>query len=368
MNLTPLNDFIVIHIFGSLTLLSFITFFNPLKTNKKGNLWFGLFLLFYSSFWMEEIIEYIKLPGINSLLVFVIHSVQIFTSVLFYFSVMFYAKPKFKLKKSHLIHLIVPIFYIILRVVKGLNTSNEQLRLNWALIVVILSVSVFYLALSFVKIRKHQRQILLFSSDTKGVNLNWLEYIVMQFVGVIIVVAIYNILNISSAPNILINVINLITVYLIAYNSLKQREIFPVTESRKEELAFINNDKEEQEKERKKIISDKELEQQKQKLNELMKNEKPFLDSELNLVKLAEMILLTPHQLSYVINEGYGENFFQHVNKYRVEEAKILLCDNENRTMLAVAFDSGFNSKTSFNTTFKKITEQTPSDFKRNIQ
>jgi AraC-like DNA-binding protein len=75
---------------------------------------------------------------------------------------------------------------------------------------------------------------------------------------------------------------------------------------------------------------------------------------------------ITSHQLSYVINTGFNENFFRFINQYRVEKAKeLLLLEEMNRlSILGIAFESGFNSKTSFNTTFKKFTGQTPSAFK----
>ena len=61
---------------------------------------------------------------------------------------------------------------------------------------------------------------------------------------------------------------------------------------------------------KRKIIPDSEVESLKLKLSELMKLQKPYLDSELNLIKLAELINMTPHQLSYIINTGFNENFF----------------------------------------------------------
>jgi len=98
-----------------------------------------------------------------------------------------------------------------------------------------------------------------------------------------------------------------------------------------------------------------------------MDHQKPYLDSELNLIKLAELIGITPHQLSYIVNTGFNENFFQYINTYRVEKAKELLLQEEMNklSVLGIAFESGFNSKTSFNTTFKKITGQTPTEFKK---
>ncbi len=113
-------------------------------------------------------------------------------------------------------------------------------------------------------------------------------------------------------------------------------------------------------------MSDDELLSLKNQLIELMEQQQPFLDPEINLVRLSEKLNITPHQLSYVINSGFGENFFQFINRYRVQKAKTLLLEGDQKmTMLAVAFDSGFNSKTTFNTTFKKLTTQTPTEFKK---
>jgi AraC-like DNA-binding protein len=73
--------------------------------------------------------------------------------------------------------------------------------------------------------------------------------------------------------------------------------------------------------------------------------------------------------MSYLINSGFGENFFQFINKYRVERAKELLnIDKLSKySILGIAFESGFNSKTTFNTTFKKFTNQTPSEYLKRV-
>ena len=160
------------------------------------------------------------------------------------------------------------------------------------------------------------------------------------------------------------NLSMLICIYFIAYNSLKQKEIFLLDENQRN---LIITSEEQSETKKRKIISDSELELLKTNLSELMDAKKPYLDSELSLTHLAELLNLTPHQLSYLINVGFNENFFWFVNRYRVQRVKELLLDtqNNNKTLLGIAFESGFNSKTSFNTTFKKISGQTPSEFKK---
>ena len=74
---------------------------------------------------------------------------------------------------------------------------------------------------------------------------------------------------------------------------------------------------------------------------------------------------LPPHVLSKVINEGYGRNFFDFINQLRIDELKVRLNDPRFRsyTLLSMAFEVGFNSKTAFNRSFKKLTNQTPSEY-----
>lgn len=97
-----------------------------------------------------------------------------------------------------------------------------------------------------------------------------------------------------------------------------------------------------------------------------MELEKPFLNSELKLNLLAEQLSLSANQVSQVINDITRQNFSDFINQYRIEEAKrIIINDNQNLKLIEVAYDSGFNNKTSFNTAFKKFTSYSPSEFQQ---
>jgi AraC-like DNA-binding protein len=102
------------------------------------------------------------------------------------------------------------------------------------------------------------------------------------------------------------------------------------------------------------------------RLRSALEEEHVYRDSGLTLPKLAETLEVAPHNLSEVINTRYGMNFFDLVNGYRVREVQQRLEDAAHRqfTILAIALDSGFNSKTSFNTVFKKHTGLTPSEYR----
>lgn len=98
----------------------------------------------------------------------------------------------------------------------------------------------------------------------------------------------------------------------------------------------------------------------------LMEEQQIFLKPELTLQNLADELDVPAYQVSQAINEGLGKTFYDLVNGYRIEEAKRLLLDPKmkNTKIIAVGLDSGFNSKTTFNTVFKKYTGFTPSDFR----
>lgn len=105
-------------------------------------------------------------------------------------------------------------------------------------------------------------------------------------------------------------------------------------------------------------------------LNRTMKEQRPYLEPRLSLPELAERSKIPVHTLSRVINEGFGKNFFEFVNTYRVEEFKRLATPEKlkHHTVFALALESGFNSKTTFNAAFKKITSLTPREYLNSLQ
>jgi AraC-like DNA-binding protein len=102
-------------------------------------------------------------------------------------------------------------------------------------------------------------------------------------------------------------------------------------------------------------------------LLDFMDEEKPYRDGDLTIQKLAEMLSIQVNHLSQVINEKLGQNFFDFVNAYRVKEVQKLLVDpaKKHYTILAIAEEVGFRSKSAFNAVFKKHTSMTPTEFRK---
>jgi len=116
-------------------------------------------------------------------------------------------------------------------------------------------------------------------------------------------------------------------------------------------------------------LTDERADEHSEELLLIMTEEKPYFEGDLTLQKLADRLSISPHHLSQIINDKIGQNFFDFINSYRIEEAKKLLLDprGELLTILAISEETGFNSKSSFNNAFKKYTGQTPSQFKQEM-
>lgn len=103
------------------------------------------------------------------------------------------------------------------------------------------------------------------------------------------------------------------------------------------------------------------------KLETLIKEESLYLNPNIRLRDLAKRMDMSSHHLSQLLNQHYNASFFDFINKYRVENAKELIKNHPERILIHIAFDSGFNNKTSFVNSFKKFEQTTPSRFKEDL-
>ena len=96
---------------------------------------------------------------------------------------------------------------------------------------------------------------------------------------------------------------------------------------------------------------------------------KPFLDENVSLKSLAELLAVSDKKLSAILNQHMEISFYDYINGYKVEDVimKMKEPSYNKYTLLAIAFESGFNSKTSFNRIFKKVTGLSPSAYKKQL-
>jgi len=128
---------------------------------------------------------------------------------------------------------------------------------------------------------------------------------------------------------------------------------------------FQTNRLEEAAKEKTALLNANKSDEYSMRLLAHLSEDEPFLNPDLSLRELASQIEIHPNQLSWLLNNNFGKNFNEFVNHYRVEAFKRVAKDPKNAaiTIIGLAYDCGFNSKTVFNTYFKKETGLTPKQF-----
>lgn len=357
------NSIIISFIIGGLVLLSFLHLTHTTNVNKKANIYFGIFLFMWSTFWLDEMVipeEYKE----KNIVVITLRLFQYLVPFTFYMSVKFYTNPYYKYVKKDTWFIIAPLIFFILLLCKSML---DESTFNFLYVCLFMSHSLLCTVLAYIKVKKHQKDIELFASDTASIDLRWIKYIIYSFIASALLITVYNLFFTADKLNIYINLYFLVVVYLVAHYSIKQKEIYPKGLSVNKAVINEVYPKERNDEEKMKLVDDKELATIQSAILILMEEEKPYLNNELNLLKLAEKLNITSHQLSYVLNTGFRENFFYFINKYRVKRAEELLIDPKynHLNIIAIGYESGFNSKTAFNTTFKKMTTYTPSEYKK---
>ena len=256
-----------------------------------------------------------------------------------------------------------------------------------------------YVVLTTILHRRHRRKILDEFSYTEKINLDWIQYLILGIALIWVFVllnmddyvfgtAVFFVLFIGYFGNKQVGIFNL------GGNTPQpgpakqpvenkpepgQQEISATTEEntvRENEntASVIRVDFENNAADKKKYIksglSPAGAAELHQKLTRLMETEKTFSESELTLTGLAKKLGTHPNYLSQVINEKEGKNFYDYINTLRTDEFKRLIANpgNQKFTLLSLAFECGFNSKSSFNKYFKKMTGQSPSEYVQQLQ
>lgn len=235
----------------------------------------------------------------------------------------------------------------------------------------LLSVSV-YSILSFLEIRRHQRRLQDEISYTSAkLTLNWLKILSATFYTGYIVVFILGGIDIIGGllpfdPYVLTFV--LITFFSFAYSfyAIRQPEIleFPAAP---EDTGTVSSDT--TGRYARSGLRDDQAKEYLEVLIRYMDEEKPFLNGDLTISDLSRKTGIPRYYITEVLNEKYGRNFFSFVNEYRVREVISRISDPkfQHYTILAIAFDAGFNSKSTFNSFFKAYTGKTPSAYRQAI-
>ncbi len=237
---------------------------------------------------------------------------------------------------------------------------------------------VFYV-LTIITLKRHQKKIKRHYSFSKSVDLKWLYYLSNGFVVFLFFLlwrpVIKNLIGFEIPFDDYSIPVGVVVFYIfgIGFFGYKQRGVFnnlefdePSELKRNSDASHIKN----KELYQKSGLSKEEALSIKNKLKTIMEVEQPYLECELDLPTLAKMVEVSTHKLSQVINENLGKNFFDFVNEYRIEKVKEHLSDPDNNRfkIIALAYQSGFNSKSTFYNLFKKMEGITPTEYRSKHQ
>lgn len=115
-------------------------------------------------------------------------------------------------------------------------------------------------------------------------------------------------------------------------------------------------------------LSEDKMQQITDRIHDVMKREKPYLDTDFALEDLSELITVPKHHITEALNSALQVNFYKFINQYRVEESKRLIREmNTDRNLMEIGLESGFKSKSTFNKYFKEITGVSPSEYSRSV-
>lgn len=248
--------------------------------------------------------------------------------------------------------------------------SYEQIPARWKISFVFsVLVNFVFLLLTYLTIVRHERVIREVYSSPLNKTLLWARHFLYAGIATFalcVAVSFFSIAWADPLSNLLFSVI----IYVFGYRAIRQPDIFSdvgeETIPSENAPALVHPSARYE----KSGLSEARARLFLDKLERLMQEEKIYLDPTLNLQQLSARLDAPPHQVSQLLNQFKGESFSDFVNRYRVGHFKKAVGEpaNAHLSLLAVAFDSGFNSKAAFNAVFKKMTGLTPSEFKESME
>lgn len=379
----PLQVNIFILLFGALQGLLVMLFFIKRKLYSNGY----VFLLLYFAAMMLQI----AMKVLNKVWLMqnwaVTYEVSYFLPLVYGPLVFLFVRTvltKRQFRPGDLLHFAIPIFllvYLLLEVFSGVEvrTINILYRRDTGLALQWLSIGAYHW-MAFRHWTRYRGSLQNYFSDTHRLQMNWIRHFIMASLVVCgaVALALYLIYvnHPQSAPYRYVFAVLSVFIYWVSYKALTSPSIFTVIKSNimEEHLTtavlpmlvvhrppkkYANSGLAVDEKSA--IINE---------LQKLMRESKPYLNATLTINDLADMVKCPRHHLSQALNEILGQSFYDYVNQYRIGEARLLLLDpaREEHKIASIAYDAGFNSLSTFNDVFKKLTGLTPSQYKKQHQ
>lgn len=351
------------------------------KGNRLSNLllsaFFFLNIIFVLQYLLIHLGFWFKYPP----LYLTSNSLTYFMGLLLYFYTKSLCYKDFRIEKKELIH-VLPFLFLVISIfayyhlkfifvpdaasLKGTAITQDKILTRYEILVyfcILYGFLVFYCVMSLKTLSEYRRNLKNQFSNINYIDLSWLILVIAAYFSIwLIDLVVYLLLFIPQFPNIILSVlnkssgiINFVFAIYIVYKGLNQSDIFAGIIKEKYKTARLPQP---------------EIDELKNKIKSTMTSQKPYLDPDLALDNLAELLSIPARQLSQVINVAFNQNFFDFISDHRIREAKQMLSDPayKNQTILAILYDVGFNSKSSFNHLFKNKAGMTPSEFRKKFQ
>lgn len=289
----------------------------------------------------------------------------------------------FELKAKHLLHVLpfvgvnlmfLPSFYLV--DIEGklnfLENSKDMIEIQFSHIFIHVQI-LCYIIVVFLLIRRARRQYLENYAGASLKSFNWLFELAIAISIFYTLAFLKNVFKFSAYPNISewlmigLFLFELLMVTWYLFKALSHPNLFRKINSQLKLVREIISE----EKEKPNLIEMKESFQEDiARLRKYMDEAQPFLNSSITIQNISDDIQLPVRDLSLLINHQIGQHFFDFINTYRIEYAKNILSDSTKKkvTILEILYEAGFNSKSSFNTAFKKQTGQTPSLYRKSFK
>jgi AraC-like DNA-binding protein len=266
---------------------------------------------------------------------------------------------RFDLRESiHFLPFLIVLTYIILPVSSRFESFSPYPLSSILLWVLLVIQAIFYMYFSMKLIVKVRDDLSNHLSSFKGLDLKWIQSFFHLFValytGYFIILVLIVHFNAFQEVRIILSAAFMLLIWIIGFRALRKERTIPQTLSVKTM----------------ELLDSGQVKSLVKKLDSIMVKEKIYLNPELTLNDLTEELNSTRNEISWVLNNSIGKNFYNYVNEFRVLEVIGLMKDQKRdyQKILALAFDAGFNSKPAFNAVFKKNTGKTPSEYRKDLK
>src|SRR5690606_28191120 len=335
---------------GSLWLLSFLLFFNLPKVNKKANLFLGICSFFLASVFIQLLLEGLNLHG-NVMLLSFLECGRWAILPSFFVAINLYTSPD-QSPYKYFLHFIPTLLLIPLLPSGYVLPGFVVYVIRYFLYIQFVVYGVW----SYALLRKHRGLLKKISADFHDVDLQWVLNI---WWGILLLGVLSLVARFVPLLSPLVDGVYLVGILFFSYYALSQMAIYQFVDKQVPVIkaAVLCKDKER--------LTAEQVRFFKERLLNLMDNDRPYLDPTLTLPLLADKMGLSVHELSYVLNTGVDLNFYQFINGYRIRYAQQLLRENTRNdySIQEIFIRSGFNSKTTFYTAFKQEVGMTPKQY-----